>query len=183
MSIQQPIRTVLLSEGIHPFTQRVANLFFKDWNRKFADQQEIPSPLLSAGDYFQLPKHDDAAFIHVALKLCLDLHANYFMPLNREEAMILVGAKTLFEEYGIQILAPDLQHFSDQEVMIQPTRDQSLLLFKEGALLQDQSSENQSSENKSSENKSFEDASTQDASYSGVFIKNDAGAYLPCFAR
>ena len=154
---------ILISRGIHPFTQRVAAHYLQHWTKVYADSSEIPQPLLHSGHYFQIPKAEDPAFIHEVLKRCLDLQVQYFLPMDKEEAITLSGAKVLFDEYGITILAPSPEILKNNQALIHPPREQQLMLFINGK----------------SESTGMEEANIPK---SGLIAKSENGAYFPCFA-
>ena len=156
-------QNVLISRGIHPFTQRVAAHYLKHWTKVYADSSEIPQPLLHSGHYFQLPSAEDAAFIHEVLKRCLDLQVQYFLPMDKDEAITLSGAKVLFDEYGITLFVPSPEVLKKYPALIHPPREQQLMLLVNGM----------------SESNEMEMANTPQ---SGLFARSNNGEYFPCFA-
>lgn len=155
---------ILISRGIHPFTQRVSAHYFQHWTKCYADSIEIPQPLLHSGHYFQIPKAEDPSFIHEVLKRCLDLQVQYFLPMDKEEAITLSGAKVLFDEYGISILAPSPEVLMDYQALIHPPREQNLVILINGI------------------NEGSSEIERTGTPQSGLFAVSSQGNFLPCFA-
>ena len=59
-------------------------------------------------NFIQLPLASDAAFLNKMLTICLDHEIQLILPLVTRELLLLSSAKTLFKEYGIEILVSDL---------------------------------------------------------------------------
>lgn len=74
-----------------------------------ADSQDIPDFMLKAGQIIRIPAGDSAVFTHELLKLCLDQQINVLLPLRAKELQPLAQARTLFDEYGIEVLVPGIE--------------------------------------------------------------------------
>ncbi len=182
--VSQLSGSIMLTKGIAPFAQRLAAKYFQDWNVSFASASPIPQPLLDAGHYHLIPPADQPAFIHELLKLCLDQQISYLMPLDREEAAMLSGAKGLFSEYGIEVLASDPEILDSLSVMENPPRALELVILKNGTDLLGKN--HLGVDLPGGTDGDAEPASDRDPTYnphySGVFCLNDEGEVYQCFA-
>jgi len=111
---------ILVTGGVSAFAQRVITLFPHD-QFVLADSHAIPSPLLQSGNYIQIPAPDEPVFVHELLKRCLDLGISLVIPLRKGELLPLAQSKPLFEEYGIIILLPDIDHLQELPILSNPT--------------------------------------------------------------
>lgn len=71
------------------------------------DYLELPELLVRSGKMLQLPAPQSASYTHQMLALCLDKNIGTIYVLRKAEAELLLNSKTLFYEYGIDILAVD----------------------------------------------------------------------------
>jgi len=157
-------RSILLTQGISPFTQRIAARYFPQWQLVFASSADIPQPLLDAGHHVAIHNPNHASFIHELLKVCLSQQVGYLLPLDREEAMVLSGAKVLFQEYGIQLLVSDPEIIGGLPEMLQPPRGLELVILSKGEELAPTSGIKKMNEQ-----------------YSGIFCFNDDGEGFQCY--
>jgi len=157
-------RSVLLTQGITPFAQRIAARYLPQWKVVFASSADIPQPLLDAGRHVLIPNPNHASFIHELLKICLSQQVGYLLPLDREEATVLSGAKVLFQEYGIEVLVSDPEIRGELPVMLQPPRGLDLVIMSKGEELAPASGMKKMNEQ-----------------YSGVFCFNDDGEGFQCY--
>jgi hypothetical protein len=100
MLVNRPV--ILISCGMTPFAQKVGKSI-KDFEVVFVSSDPLPLPLQNHPQYRPLPAINSSIYVHEVLKLCLDLNAVAYLPLNLQEAKKLVDATLLFEEYGIRI--------------------------------------------------------------------------------
>lgn len=167
-------RTVLITQGITPFAQRIATRFFPQWKVVFASSAEVPQLLLDTGRHFLIPTSEHSSFIHEMLKMCLDHQVDHILPLDRGEAIRLSGAKVLFSEYGIDVLASDPEIMEEWPVMVQPPRGLDLVIVSKGDVLVPTSG--------------MEGAIWPGGTlnftqqYAGVFCFNDDGEGFQCYA-
>ncbi len=99
----------------------------------FATSEEVPSFL--EANFKKIPTAANPTFTHELLKLCLDKEVNYLLPLGLNEINILAESKVLFEEYGIQLLAPDKDTLAELFVLENPPSAVELVLVHEGKSL------------------------------------------------
>lgn len=71
------------------------------------DYLELPEILVQSGKMLRLPEPQSASYTHQVLALCLDKNIDTIYVLRKAEAELLLNAKILFYEYGIDILAAD----------------------------------------------------------------------------
>ena len=71
------------------------------------DYFELPEILVRSGKMIQLPQPGSVSYTHQMLALCLDKNIDTIHVLRKAEADLLLKSKTLFCEYGIDILAAD----------------------------------------------------------------------------
>lgn len=71
------------------------------------DYLDLPELLVRSGKMIRLPDPQSASYTHQMLALCLDKNIDTIYVLRKAEAELLLGSKTLFYEYGIDILASD----------------------------------------------------------------------------
>lgn len=169
-------RTLMLTQGISPYAQRIAKRYLSQWPLVFASSVAVPQPLLDTGNHVHIPSADHSSFVHVLLKACLDHQVSYMLPLGQEEALALRGAKILFEEYGIEVLVSDPYLAADSAgenepnselpIMLQPPRELELLILSKGEVLSPPDRAN----------------TKLPARYSGVFTFNDDGQGYQCYA-
>ena len=70
------------------------------------DYMELPDVLIQSGKVLRLPDPNNIAYTHQMLALCLDKHVDTIYTLREQEKHLLLDAKQLFHEYGIQIKIP-----------------------------------------------------------------------------
>jgi hypothetical protein len=76
-------------------------------NVLLGDYFDLPDLLIQSGKMMQLPDPQSASYTHQMLALCLDKNIDTIHVLRKAEAKLLLNSKTLFCEYGIDILAAD----------------------------------------------------------------------------
>lgn len=74
----------------------------------FADEQNLPAALFGKTRFIQIPSGGSFSFSHQLLSLCLDYAIEIVFPLRKTEVLALAEAKTLFEEYNIQVIVPEI---------------------------------------------------------------------------
>ncbi|POY37548.1 hypothetical protein C3K47_07225 [Solitalea longa] len=62
--------------------------------------------------FVQIPEASDVSFAHKMLKICLDHDFKALVPQLALEVDALAPAKTLFSEYGISIICPDMNQWA-----------------------------------------------------------------------
>ena len=70
------------------------------------DYMELPDVLVQSGKVLRLPDPNNIAYTHQMLALCLDKQVDTIYTLREQEKHLLLDAKQLFNEYGIQIKIP-----------------------------------------------------------------------------
>jgi hypothetical protein len=70
------------------------------------DYMELPEVLVQSGKVLRLPDPGNIAYTHQMLALCLDKQVDTIYALREQEKYLLLDAKQLFYEYGIQIKIP-----------------------------------------------------------------------------
>jgi hypothetical protein len=75
-------------------------------NILLGDYMELPDLLVKSGKVLRLPDPNNIAYTHQMLALCLDKQVDTIYPLRGREKHLLLDAKQLFHEYGIQIKIP-----------------------------------------------------------------------------
>ncbi len=112
------MKKMLLTFGTRAFSQRLAKQFGQQFELLMATSEEVPSFL--ASKYLPIPTGLNPVFSHELLKLCLDHHIQYLLPLGLSEIQSLSATKVLFEEYGIEVLCPASDELSDLFVIENP---------------------------------------------------------------
>ncbi|SEM92019.1 hypothetical protein SAMN05216436_10957 [bacterium A37T11] len=111
---------ILISQGTHPFAQRLAKLLVSfECCYGITDPH---SPLLQTTKYLLIPDAGSPHFVHGLLKSCLDRQIQLLIPLGQRELIPLAQAAPLFSEYGIDILLPSQQDLSFYPVLVDPAR-------------------------------------------------------------
>ena len=72
----------------------------------FADSADVPM-LSKNSKFLKIPFGDSSAFAHSLLSICLDHGIQKVYPLRKSELLPLAEARTLFDEYGIQLIVPE----------------------------------------------------------------------------
>ncbi len=73
------------------------------------DYFDLPDFLVQSGKMLRLPDPQHSAYAHRMLALCLDRNIDTVYVLRAGEKQLLLGAKQLFAEYDIKIIATDDQ--------------------------------------------------------------------------
>jgi len=68
------------------------------------DYMALPELMLRSGKMISLPNPASDSYSHQMLTLCLDRNIAAVYPLRDDEAKLLLEARQLFEEYGINIM-------------------------------------------------------------------------------
>jgi len=76
-------------------------------NILLGDYFDLPEIMVLSGKMLKLPDPQNSSYTHQMLALCLDRKIDNIYALREAEADQLLGAKTLFSEYGIGILVAD----------------------------------------------------------------------------
>jgi hypothetical protein len=100
----------------------------------FADQQDLPQIPFSKTKFIQIPDGNSPAFAHNLLTLCLDHSIDVIFPLRRSELASLATTKKLFEEYQIQVIAPDPE-VVDALIDTSTTSGDDIVVIKDGMIL------------------------------------------------
>lgn len=125
-------RTVLITQGMRPFAQRVGKLLQVDYAVRFGSADEIPHVLLQLDSYIQIPGVDTGAFEHEVLRICLDNRIDVLIPLGEKEIDLLDRAQQLFAEYNIAVWLPDATHPGVLNRVKNPERRLPLLILDRG---------------------------------------------------
>lgn len=88
----------------------------------FCDSAPIPKTLLQTGNYFQIPSGKHPSFSHELLNLSLDEDVDFLLPLRKDELLPLSETKTLYREYGIEILLPDVEALKEMNLISEVDR-------------------------------------------------------------
>lgn len=149
-------KRILITFGTRGLGQRIAKLLEHEFDVFFASSEEIPSLLLNSGKYFKIPAGLMPTYAHEVLKISLDVHIDYVLPLGGYEFEPLAEAKVLFEEYDIKVIVPDHDVLQDYFVIENPTKELSLVLLVDGKSL-------------------FDDFEMDDSTRDGLFVIADSG--------
>jgi len=68
------------------------------------DYLEVPEVLVRSGKLLQLPDPGNPSYQHLFLAMCLDKQVDTVYALRNAEKEMLAAAKTLFDEYGINLI-------------------------------------------------------------------------------
>jgi len=123
---------LLVTQGMHPFSQRVGRLLTAEYQLLFGDSGDLPDVLVRTGNYVKLPSPGSVSFVHEMLKSCLDRQVELVVPLGAEELLSMADARQLFEEYGISVCVPDRSELPDLPVVQTPPRALPLLVLLDG---------------------------------------------------
>jgi len=126
---------LMITQGTSAFAQRVARQIQQSSTTVqvyFGAADELPKVLESTGKYIRISSFSDASFVHQLLKSALDLELNYVLPLDYSECRELSEATMLFEEYGITLLMPNLENWSEENLLLNPPSALGLQLIING---------------------------------------------------
>lgn len=90
----------------------------------FADSADLPQFMLKKANLIKISAGDSPAFAHELLTICLDQQIGKVYPLRKEEIKALAEARTLFSEYGIQLMVPPLDKIKTLEMKSRPGKIQ-----------------------------------------------------------
>ena len=76
-------------------------------NILLGDHLDLPEVMVKAGKMIKLPNPQSETYPHEMLALCLDHEIDTVYMLRGEEAIPLVEAELLFNEYGIKLIGHD----------------------------------------------------------------------------
>lgn len=113
------MRTILITAGTSPLSRRIA---------KGLSNSAVYFAAADAGSFFDsenfrsIPSSTSSIFVHEILKVCLDLSIEVLIPLEKNEIKILSQQKTLFQEYGIEVLLPSLEELEGLKFAPNPNR-------------------------------------------------------------
>ncbi|WP_409149998.1 hypothetical protein [Sphingobacterium sp. BS-2] len=127
------MQKLIITFGTRPLAQRLSKMLNQQLEVLFATSEEVPSFL--EANFKKIPTAANPTFAHELLKLCLDKEVNYLLPLGLNEINFLAESKVLFEEYGIQLLAPDKDTLAELFVLENPPSAVELVLVHEGKSL------------------------------------------------
>lgn len=121
---------ILITYGTRALAQRLQNSISQHV-LSFATCEEVPS--IFAHKYHKIPHAANPTFTHELLKLCLDQHIDFVLPLYSAELISLKNTGVLFGEYNIQILVP--KHLDKVQTIENPPSDYPLQVFSQGKSL------------------------------------------------
>lgn len=130
-------KRILITFGTRPLALRITKRLNNRYEVIYASSEEIPDLLLKSGNYFRIPSGLLPTFAHEMLKLCLDQQIDLLLPLGVFELKSLTESKTLFEEYGVAVLAPDKEVLVELPILENPPAVLPLLLLSSGHNLLD----------------------------------------------
>ncbi|MFZ4863858.1 hypothetical protein ACL9RF_16925 [Sphingobacterium sp. Mn56C] len=129
-------KRLLLTYATRPLGIRVANLMAPDFEVLAATAEDIPSVFIDK--YIPCPAVQSASYVHEMLTLALDHHVAYILPLGLKEIAALGRSMALFEEYGIQVLCPDMEILPSLSILSNPPKALPLHLMANGKDLLEQ---------------------------------------------
>lgn len=121
---------ILLTSALSSLGLRVSKLLSDKFELVLASSTEIPSLLKE--NYFPLVEASHLSFSHIVLSLAMDNNCHFILPLEQSEIVALSESTTLFEEYGITILAPNREQLSEVNVLKNPSKQFDLVLLSNG---------------------------------------------------
>ncbi len=105
----------------------------------FADHQDISHLKYSGKNCIQIPAGNSPSYAHQILSLSLDLGLDKIYPLYFNEVKALAEAKLLFAEYGIVLMVPDKDFFTDFKETDLSTEGE-LIIIENGKIFPEKSS-------------------------------------------
>lgn len=93
------LKKILISGANNPLAYHLA-WFFRDQEIHFCDNRNLLNII---------PLHTSNSFSHQFLNYCLNHQIKIVFPLRAEEINALTESKILFEEFGIELMIPDLE--------------------------------------------------------------------------
>ncbi|KAA8486236.1 hypothetical protein BDE36_3834 [Arcticibacter tournemirensis] len=88
----------------------------------FADSAELPQFMLKNRKFIKISEGNAPSFAHELLGICLDQQIERVFPLRKGEIKALSESRTLFMEYGIQVIVPPLPALEKMEMRNGPGR-------------------------------------------------------------
>ncbi len=98
---------ILITAGLSAKSFKLVNLL-NEHSIFLADYGELPSMNLPNVLFKSLGDRNEETLAHTLLSACLDLNAEVCVPLWDNEIKSCRAAKILFEEFGIQLVVPDV---------------------------------------------------------------------------
>lgn len=121
---------ILITSALSSLGLRVSKLLKDKYELTLASSSEIPSVL--QGNYQPLVEASNLSFFHIVLTMALDNNCQFVLPLEQAEIVALSESTTLFEEYGITILAPNRTQLAEINVLENPNKEFELVLLADG---------------------------------------------------
>ncbi len=108
---------ILITAALSARSHQIQRLLDTDQHQVLlADSGDIPNFMLRAGKILRIPAGDSPVFAHELLKLCMDLQISLVIPVRSKELLPLAKARTLFDEYGIELMVPAIEETENMSV-------------------------------------------------------------------
>lgn len=106
---------------------------FADDNVLLADYGDMPVFASAAYQMISLGERNDDTIAHNLLNSCLDESVELVLPLHAFEIEALAKSVVLFEEFGIQVLLPEMNHL-EKYLITNQVRGKDWAIYQNGTL-------------------------------------------------
>lgn len=100
----------------------------------FADHHELPHFKFSGKKFIKIPAGNSASYAHEILNIALNEGIKKIFPLYADEILPLAEARQLFSEYGISVMVPSINWFTEKNEYLKSS-DDLLVIIETGKLL------------------------------------------------
>lgn len=122
---------VLITAGTSALAIKLKNKLQSNFDVYLGEElSAIPSVL--AKNYIVTPSASSQSYAHSIIKIALDYNIEIILPLKVEEIKKLSLSITLFEEYGIRVLAPSSVQLAEIDILQNPDKRINISLVENG---------------------------------------------------
>jgi hypothetical protein len=108
---------------------------FNGYQVLLADYGEVPSFTSTAYTLISLGEKNEDTLAHTLLNKCLDEGIDLLLPIHHFEIEAVAKAKTLFNEFNIHILLPNVEELDQHFDGISLTKADNWVIFKSGKVI------------------------------------------------
>lgn len=121
------MNNLLITGGTTSYAFRIMNLLSDKFIISLGTADDIPSVMNK--HFIKLPSSTINSFVHEVLKIALENNITYILPIEEKEITLLSQSLSLFEEYGIQILIPNVDEIRNLNLTSAPHKNSRLTVL------------------------------------------------------
>ena len=119
--------SILITAANHSSAHKLARLLNSP-DVIFADYTDNSQLKYSGKRFITIPAGNSSSYAHELLTICLNLKIEKIYPLYIDEMKALSEAKQLFNEYGIKVIVPDMDHLENLGITAVPAKFEFLII-------------------------------------------------------